>query len=86
MFNCAASPYTNVLRKIDTCSCKKAARKSAKTVRKDSGCESRSLQGVYRQKDNYINGKLVKSFIFLNAYQATCFHISLACLCIGAYI
>ena len=31
------SPYTIVLRKIDSCSCKKAARKSAKTVWKDSG-------------------------------------------------
>ena len=31
------SPYTIVLRKIDSYSCKKAARKSAKTVGKDSG-------------------------------------------------
>ena len=30
------SPYTIVLRKIDSCSCKKAAKKSAKTVGKDS--------------------------------------------------
>ena len=28
------SPYTIVLRKIDSCSCKKAARKSTKTVGK----------------------------------------------------
>ena len=28
------SPHTIVLRKIDSCSCKKAARKSAKTVGK----------------------------------------------------
>ena len=35
--------------KIDTCSCKKAARKSAKTVGKDSG-----LHCVSRQKDNRI--------------------------------
>ena len=31
------SPYTIVLRKIDSYSCKKAARKSAKTVGKDTG-------------------------------------------------
>ena len=30
------SPYTIVLRKIDSCSRKKAAKKSAKTVGKDS--------------------------------------------------
>ena len=37
------SPYTIVLRKIDSCSCKKAAQKSAKTVGKDSGGESGGL-------------------------------------------
>ena len=44
------SPYTIVLRKIDSCSCKKAARKSAKTVGKDSG----GLYCVYSQKGNRI--------------------------------
>ena len=34
------SPYTIVLRKIDLCSCKKAARKLAKTVGKDTSGES----------------------------------------------
>ena len=33
---------------------KKAARKLAKTVAKDSGCESGGLHCVYRQKDNHI--------------------------------
>ena len=33
-------PYTIVLRKFDSCSCKKAARKLAKTAEKDSGGES----------------------------------------------
>ena len=48
------SPYTIVLRKIDSCSCKKAAQKSAKIVGKDSGGESGGLHCVYRQKDNFI--------------------------------
>ena len=43
-----------VLRKIDSCSCKKAARKSAKTVGKDNGGESGGLHCVYGQKDNCI--------------------------------
>ena len=37
------SPYTNVLRKIDSCSCVKAARKSAKTVGKTAVVKA----GVY---------------------------------------
>ena len=44
------SLYTIVLRKIDLCSCKKAARKSEKTVGKDSGGESGGLHCLYRQK------------------------------------
>ena len=48
------SSYTIVLQKIDTCSCKKGAWKSAKAVGEDSGCESRGLHCVYRQKDNCI--------------------------------
>ena len=43
-----------VLRKINLCSCKKAAQKSAKTVGKDSGGECGGLHCVYRQKDNLI--------------------------------
>ena len=43
-----------VLCKIDSCSCKKAARKSEKTVGKDSGGESGGLHCLYRQKDNHI--------------------------------
>ena len=43
-----------VLRKIDSCSCRKAARKSAKTVGKDNGGESGGLHCVYGQKDNHI--------------------------------
>ena len=34
------SPYTIVLRKVDSRSCKKAARKMAKTAGKDSSGES----------------------------------------------
>ena len=48
------SPYTIVLHKIDLCSCKKAARKSAKIVGKYSGGESRGLHCLYKQKDNHI--------------------------------
>ena len=48
------SPYTIVLRKINSCSCKKAARNLTKKVGKDSGGESRALHCVYRQKDNRI--------------------------------
>ena len=48
------SPYTIVLRKIESCSCKKTARKSAKTVGKDSDGESEGLHCLYRQKDNRI--------------------------------
>ena len=60
------SPYTNVLRKIDSCSCKKAARKSAKTVGKDSGGESGGLHCVNRQKDNHIQtGSLCVELPFL---------------------
>ena len=46
------SPYTIVLCKIDSCSCKKAAQKAAKTAGKDSSGESVGLHCVYRQKDN----------------------------------
>jgi len=42
------SPYTIVLRKIDSCSCKRAAGKSAKTVGKDSSGESGGLHCLYR--------------------------------------
>ena len=45
------SPYTIVLHKIDSCSCKKAGRKSAKTVGEDSGGQSGGLYCLYRQKD-----------------------------------
>ena len=45
------SPYTIVSHKVASCSCKKAARKSAKTVGKDSGGESGGLQCLYKQKD-----------------------------------
>ena len=48
------TPYTIVLCKIESCSCKKAARKSAKTVGKDSDGESEGLRCLYRQKDNCI--------------------------------
>ena len=48
------SPYTITLRKIDSCSCKKAARRSEKTAGKDSGSESGGLYYVYRLKDNRI--------------------------------
>ena len=48
------STYTIVLHKIDLYSCKKAARKSAKIVGKDSGGESGGLHCLYRQKDNRI--------------------------------
>ena len=48
------SLYTIVLRKVDTCCCKKVAWKLAKTVGKDSGCESRDLHCVYGQKDIHI--------------------------------
>ena len=59
------SPYTIVLCKIDSCSCKKAARKSAKTVGKDSSGESGGLHCLYRQKDSW---KLVKlPFLELHA-------------------
>ena len=43
-----------MLRKIEPCSCKKAARKSAKTFGKDSDGESEGLHCLYRQKDNRI--------------------------------
>ena len=39
-----------MLRKIDSCSCKKVARKSAKTVGKDSGGESGALHCVIDKK------------------------------------
>ena len=45
------SRYTIVLRKIDSCSCKRAARNS---VGKDSGGKCTGLHCVYRQKDNRI--------------------------------
>ena len=48
------SLYTIVLRKIDSCSSKKAARKLAKTAGKESGGESGGLYCVYRQKGNRI--------------------------------
>ena len=41
------SLYTNVLRKIDSCSCVKAARKSAKTVGKTVGKTAVVKVGVY---------------------------------------
>ena len=47
------SLYT-LLGKINLCSCKKAARKSAKTVGKDSRGESSGLHCAFRQKDNHI--------------------------------
>ena len=84
------SPYPIVLRKFDTCSCKKAAWKSPKTVEKDSGCESRGLHCVYRQKDNpYINWKLVKSCILETCIMmsiATPPCISLTCLWVRTHI
>jgi len=48
------STYTIMLHKIDMCSHKMAAWKLAKTVGKDSGCESGGLHCVYRQKDNCV--------------------------------
>ena len=48
------SSYTNVLRKINLCSCKNTAIKSAKTVGKDSGGESGGLHCLYIRKDNRI--------------------------------
>ena len=42
------SPFTIVLHKIDSCSCKNAPRKLAKTVGKNSSGESRGLHCVYR--------------------------------------
>ena len=42
------SPFTIVLHKIDSCSCKNGTRTSAKTVGEDSGGESRDLHCVYR--------------------------------------
>ena len=49
-FYIAMVNFIIVLRKIDTCHCKN----SLKVVGKDSGCESRDLHYVYRQKDNRI--------------------------------
>ena len=85
------SLYTIRLCKLDTCSCKKAAWTSAKTLGKDCSCESGSLHGVYRQKDNHIytDCKLVKSHFLKMRTKlsiAMCCHISLTCLWVSAYI
>ena len=53
-----------VLRKVDTCSCKKTACKSAKTAGKDSGCESGGLYCVYRLKDNGIQTESWSNHVF----------------------
>ena len=42
--------YTIVLCKIDSCSCKKAARKSAKIAGRDKGGESGGLYCVHRKR------------------------------------
>ena len=63
------SPHTTVLRKIDMCSCKKAAWKSPKTVGKDSGCESKGLHCVYRQKDTCIQTGTCELHFLKNMYQ-----------------
>ena len=68
------SPYTIVLRKIASCSCKKAARKSARTVGNDSGGESGSLHCVYRQKDNHTQtGNLWKLWKLIAFFENACF-------------
>ena len=56
--------FNVVLRKIDLCSCKKAARKSAKTVWKDSGGESGGLHCLYKQKDNHIQAGSLWNCLF----------------------
>ena len=65
------SLYTIMLCNIDTCSCKKAARKLAKRVGKGSGCENRGLHCVYRQKNSCIQTEsLWKCVLRINAHQA----------------
>ena len=49
------SPYTIMLRKINSYTCKKAARKSAKTAGNNSGGKSGGLYCVYRQKGAHSN-------------------------------
>ena len=60
------SPYAIVLRKMDMCSCKRAARKSAKTVGKDCGGESGGLHCVYSHKDNHIHTGSLWNCLFWN--------------------
>ena len=61
------SPNTNVLQKIDSCSCKKAARELAKTVGKDSGGESVGLHCLQTKRLPYTSWKLVKLLLKMRA-------------------
>ena len=69
VFTLLRSPYTIVLRKIDTCSCKKAAWKSLKTLGKDSGCESRAYIVSIGRKTTVYRQEAGEIVFFGNAYH-----------------